>query len=131
MKIRMKGNSLRLRVGRSELARFLEGGIIEETIRLGVSPEASFTYSLELASPGSTATRVRYAPCDLAIVVTPAQAALWRRGDQVGIYTHVDVGTAKALEVVVEKDFACLDGSDSDNVDTFANPGLAATCEAG
>jgi hypothetical protein len=31
----------------------------------------------------------------------------------------------------VDKDFACLDGSDSDDLNTFATPNLAASCHRG
>jgi len=34
----------------------------------------------------------------------------------------VDVGPRGTLDLIVEKDFACLDGSDADNLETFANP---------
>ena len=42
--------------------------------------------------------------------------------------TTLDMGSAGSLEVVVEKDFACLDRSDEDNSDSFANPHAGATC---
>jgi hypothetical protein len=32
------------------------------------------------------------------------------------------------LNVIVEKDFACLDLSDAENEDTFQNPELGAAC---
>jgi hypothetical protein len=41
MKLRIKGNSLRLRVSPSELARFQAGGRTEETIRFTEAAEAS------------------------------------------------------------------------------------------
>lgn len=33
-----------------------------------------------------------------------------------------------ALELILEKDFACLDRSDADNHDTFPNPFIGASC---
>jgi Family of unknown function (DUF7009) len=130
VKIRMKGNSLRLRVARSELARLREGGEIRETIRFDASPEASFTWALETGRQERATTMVRYSPGCIAVVVAPAAMRLWQRDDQVGIYARVDAGADEPLEVIVEKDFACLDGSDADNTDTFENPNLAATCQA-
>jgi hypothetical protein len=38
------------------------------------------------------------------------------------------MGPAGSLEVVVEKDFACLDRSDEGNSDNFANPLAGAVC---
>jgi len=131
MKLRMTGNSVRLRVGRSELARFLQEGHIEETIRFAPPPHGTFTWALELGPPGSAKAAVRYVPCDLAVVVTLEQVDLWREGDPVGIYSKVDLGDGRKLELIVEKDFACLDGRDSEEVDTFANPSMAANCQVG
>ncbi len=131
MKIRMKGDSVRLRVGRAELARFLADGRIEETVRLAAAPEAGFTYALELSAPGSAAVTVRYAPSNLAVVVTPEQVGDWRKEDQVGIYAQVDIGANQTLEIAIEKDFACVHGNESENADSFPNPSLTTNCPVG
>lgn len=131
MKIRMNGNSLRLRVGQSELARFLKEGRLEETIRFAPTPDAQFSWALEAAPPEDAAATVRYASCAVAILVTAEQLRLWCREDQVGIYTQVDIGAGQTLDIVVEKDFACLDRNGSENADTFANPHPAAACQVG
>jgi hypothetical protein len=60
MKLRIKGNSLRIRVGRSELERFLDDGRVEDTIHFAPQPEARLTYVLESSAPESTETNVRY-----------------------------------------------------------------------
>ena len=127
MKLRIKGNSLRLRVSRSELARFLSGGRIEETIHFAAAPEARLTYALESALQGSAVT-VRYRPQEVTVILSEDQARIWSKENEVGVYTSVDIGAAESLEVIVEKDFACLDRSDEDNVDTFENPHIGAAC---
>jgi hypothetical protein len=61
-------------------------------------------------------------------VVLPSGAARnWAEGERVGIYGSVAVGKDK-LALIVEKDFACLDGSDRDNLDAFPNPQRGITC---
>jgi hypothetical protein len=126
MKLRMKENSLRLRISRSELARFVAENRIEETVRLSPEPEGKLTYALE-SGPGP-ATSVRYAAQTITVIVTEEQARTWSAEDEIGIYTSIDIGPAGVLEVIVEKDFACLDRSDEDNQDTFANPHTASVC---
>lgn len=64
MKIRMRENSLRLRVARSEMERLLKDGRIRETIRFAASPEASFTWALEAGTPENAATTVRCSDSD-------------------------------------------------------------------
>jgi hypothetical protein len=127
MKLRIKGNSLRLRVSRSELARFQAGGRIEETIRFTAAPEATLTYALESALSSSPVS-VRYGSREVTVILSQDRARIWGAEDEVGVYTTLDMGPAGSLEVVVEKDFACLDRSDEDNSDTFSNPLAGATC---
>jgi hypothetical protein len=127
MKLRIKGNSLRLRVSRSELARFQAGGRIEETIHFTAAPEATLTYALESASKPAPVT-VRYGSREVTVILSQDRARIWGDQSEVGVYTTLDMGPAGSLEVVVEKDFACLDRSDEDNSDAFANPLAGAAC---
>src|ERR1700722_20230162 len=120
MKLRVKGNSLRLRVSPSEMARLLEERRIEETIRFAPQVDAKLTYALEHAAT-EEAISVRYQPQQVTIVLSTQRARSWAEGEDVGVSGTVRVGSDE-LELLVEKDFACLDGTDEDNKDTFANP---------
>ena len=126
MKLRIKGNSLRLRVSRSELARYQAEGRIEETIHFTAALEATLTYALESAT-GPSPVSIRYEPGEVTVILSKDRASIWGAQNEIGVYTTLDMGPAGSLEVVVEKDFACLDRSDEDNSDTFANP-HGATC---
>jgi hypothetical protein len=127
MKLRIGGNSIRLRILRSEVARLIEGGRIAETVYLGASDESSLTYALETESE-SNAVRIRYELSQIAIVLPKDEARSWAETERVGIYATVDVGAHGTLNLIVEKDFACLDLSDAENQDTFPNPQLGAAC---
>jgi hypothetical protein len=127
MKLRIKGNSLRLRVSRSELAHLQAGGRIEETIRFAEAPEAKLTYALESAAQSSP-LRVRYGFHDVTVILSERQVYIWKAESEVGVYSKLDIGSAGSLDVIVEKDFACLDRSDEENRDTFANPHAGAIC---
>ena len=127
MKLRIKGNSLRLRVSRTELERFQAEGRVEETVQFTAAPEANLTYALE-STPEPIPVTVRYGSREITVILSEDRARVWSRQSEVGVYSTVDIGSAGSLEVVVEKDFACLDRSDEDNSDTFANPHAGATC---
>jgi hypothetical protein len=127
MKLRIKGNSLRLRVSRSELAHFQAGGRIEETIRFAEAPEAKLTYALESAVQSSP-VRVRYGFHDVTVFLSKDQVRIWESETEVGVYSNLDIGSAGSLDVIVEKDFACLDRGDEENRDTFANPHAGGIC---
>jgi len=127
MKLRIKGDSLRLRVSRSELGRILCGERVEDTIHFSSAPDAKLTYSLEKVSHGAS-TGVQYSPGQITVLLAKEDMGTWDDPSQVGIYTSVGIGSGNSLELVIEKDFACLDRSDEDNTDTFENPHAGAIC---
>jgi len=127
MKLRIKGNSLRLRVSRSEVASLLKRDRLEETIHFAPQPNAKLTYALEQTSSISAPT-IRYTQNNVTVLIPADQANTWCVSDQVGIVESLSVGSFGSLDVLIEKDFACLDQSDEDNEDTFANPNADTTC---
>jgi hypothetical protein len=127
MKLRIKGNSLRLRVSRSEVARLLRNDRLEETVHFAPEANAKLTYALEPESSVMEPT-VRYTENTVTILIPLDQASTWCATDQVGIAGRVSLGSFGSLDLLIEKDFACLDRSDEDNRDTFANPNVHATC---
>ena len=126
MKLRIKGDSLRLRVSPSEVGRLLETGRIEETVHFGEAAEAKLTYALELAADANEMS-IRYQSGKVTVVVGTRAAEAWSKGAEVGMYGADHAGSTR-LELAVEKDFACLVKSDADNLDTFPNPSQGAHC---
>ena len=127
MKLRIKGNSLRLRLTRSELMKLIDTGHIEETIYFSSNEQSRLTYALE-HEPDLISATLRYQPPKVVVVLPKEEATAWAESNQVGIYATVDLGPVGALDLIVEKDFACLDLSDADNLDTFPNPNAAVIC---
>jgi hypothetical protein len=121
MKLRIHGNSLRLRITRPELDRLMNEGRIEESIRLGPGDHSSLVYALEHSATTSAPT-VRFAGSSLEVLIPTAQAQQWSLGEDAGIYASVELGANGALELIIEKDFACLHGSEEENRDAFPNP---------
>jgi hypothetical protein len=125
MKLRINGDSLRLRVGPSEVARLMETGCIEETVHFGLEAGARLTYALEVG--GEDPIAVRHAGTRVAVIVPSGSAQVWAEGGDVGMYGSVEVSSGR-LEIAVEKDWACRDKSEPDNTDTFPNPNQGASC---
>lgn len=126
MKLRIKGNSLRLRLGPSEVERLLDTGRIEETIRFAPEETATLTYALELED-SRDALSLRYSPREVVVRLSRKLASEWSHSDQVAIAGKIDVGQGD-LELLIEKDFACLDRDDREREDTFPNPKAGAVC---
>lgn len=127
MKLRIKGNSLRLRVSRSEVARLLAGDCLEETIHFTPEASAKFTYALQQDRLVSIPT-VQYTLNKVTILIPSDQANAWSVTDQVGIAEDISLGGLGSLALLIEKDFARLDRSEEDNADTFANPNAGTKC---
>ena len=120
MKLRIKGNSLRLRISPSDMTRLIQSGRVEETIYFGAGDDARLTYALE-HSPQTATTTLRYAPQEVTVVVASREAYQWAESHNVGLYGGTNT-THGPLELSVEKDYACLDKNDAANADTFPNP---------
>ena len=88
MKLRIKGNSLRLRITPSELNRLLETGRIEETIHFASGENARLTYALEHAADASS-IGVRYSPQEVALVLSSRDVRRWAGAQDVGLYAEV------------------------------------------
>jgi hypothetical protein len=119
MKLRIQGNSLRLRLNQAEVAQFSKTGFVEDSIQF--APGASFAYALESMSSLS-APQALYSNGWLRIQVPGADATDWVRTDRVGISGEQATGAGGRLSILIEKDFQCLHGDDSRDPDAFPNP---------
>ena len=126
MKLRIHGDSLRLRVSPSEVVGLLKSGRVEETIHLGPDVDAKLIYVLEHSSRAGS-MELRYEPQRVTVVVASADAHRWAEGQDVGLYGAIPTAHGM-LELAVEKDFACLGNNDAENADTFPNPRQGAVC---
>jgi hypothetical protein len=127
MKLRIKGNSMRVRVSRSEVTRLLAGDCLEETIFFAPETSAKFTYALRQEASLSRPA-VHHTENRVVILIPADEAIAWGATDQVGISEDIGLGSLGSLGLLIEKDFACLDRSDEDNEDAFPNPNAGATC---
>ncbi|MCW5835503.1 MAG: hypothetical protein KIS78_24085 [Labilithrix sp.] len=118
MKLRIRGDSIRLRLTQAEVTALAEGRSVQEST--GFGPGSTLTYAIVVGAPTLSAkltgTRVEVAiPADVA--------RAWATGDAVGVEGAQDVGQGRTLRILVEKDFACLTARPhEDDADAFPNP---------
>lgn len=128
MKLRLKNNSVRLRLTQGEVARFNNLGRVEEAIEFGVEPQQQFIYALESVAETDTMRAVFENNC-ITIFVPKARADEWTNTAQISIETELDIGGGKTLRLLVEKDFACLEPrTGDDDTDAFPHPLEAGVC---
>ena len=115
MKLRLRGNSLRLRLLKSEVKRPDEVGSVHETLEF---PTGRFVYALESADvPSITAS---YDDHCMRVMVPRPMVHQWATSDQIGLTA------GDGLKILIEKDFTCLkprtSGQSEDETDAFPNP---------
>lgn len=123
MKLRIRGNSLRLRLTKSEVAEIGAGGTVEETVEFGGEPPQRFIYALMSTDNVENPTAV-FDAGRITVFISKAQAGEWSRTNQIGIEAEKSIGAdGRTLRILIEKDFSCLEPrAGEEDVDTFAHP---------
>ena len=121
MKIRIKGNSVRFRLTKSEVESFSTTGRYEETTRF---QSKTLTYSL-VAVEGIKELEADFIGDNITIYFPQAEQANWANSNRVGYSNSVDWNDADSLSLLVEKDFTCLDNTIEDQSDNYPNPKMA------
>lgn len=122
MKWRIRGNSLRLRLSRSEVARFGEVGRVEDTIEFGTEPGQRLVCVLQ-SSTDFHSVAARYNNNCITVQVPTRLAKQWVETDQVGFDGEQTLGPETTLCLLIEKDFACLDAREGEeDADAFPHP---------
>jgi hypothetical protein len=128
MKLRIKGNSIRLRLGRSEVRRLGIDGIVEESTVFGPSRQECFAYALSASSDVSVVS-ASFADRRLMIRAPLGMIHQWATTDQVGIQALQRTGNNDGLAILIEKDFECIEAPPGESQeDAFPNPQLEAAC---
>jgi hypothetical protein len=122
MKLRIKGNSIRLRLTRSEVADVAGKNWIESQTDFGMRA-FRFAISSEEDAPGLTA---RFDDDAIVVVAPKTLVTDWAAGDEVGLYGEQPVSEGNLLSIAIEKDFRCLDRSraEDEEADNYPHPAI-------
>ncbi len=114
MKLRIRGNTLRLRLGQSEVEAFGRTGKLYDSTSF--SGGGVLHWGLE-SSVSEKTIRADFQSNELRIFIPKSQADYWASGQEVSLRSE---GSG---DILVEKDFKCLDARpDEDESDSFPNP---------
>lgn len=121
MKLRIKENSVRFRLTRSEVLLLKEKHLVEQET---IFANSKLTYSLQ-ANPGIDHLVASFADNKITMHIPESWVDDWADSEKVGFDHHLDTGNGKKLYLLLEKDFKCLDQTTEDQSDNFDNPQLA------
>ena len=118
MKIRIKGNSLRYRLTKSEVENFFSTGYVEEKINFGNSV---LIYSLKKSEQDHLSAL--FDNNKITLYFPSSFINKWINSDLTGFEYNLKMeGSDKPLYLLVEKDFTCLDKTNEDQSDNYPNP---------
>jgi hypothetical protein len=119
VKLKLHGNSIRLRLTRSEVARFGACGRLEEVFEYGPSPDQQLIYGIE--SVKSDSIGIRVGQNAIFALIPAALAHEWAASDRVGVWGEVNHPDGRRVDVLIEKEFRRIHGGKSDP-DLYPNP---------
>lgn len=121
MKLRILGNSIRFRLGKTEVETFGRVGSIQETVRFVGLPENDLRYTLQKIDGSSFAGS--FSNGNIVIGIPRSVADSWVSSDEVSISGQQKLDESTNLKFLVEKDFVCLNAhNDEDQSDRYPHP---------
>ncbi|WP_086478047.1 DUF7009 family protein [Arenibacter amylolyticus] len=118
MKIRIRGNSIRYRLTKSEVSALQELGYIAEHTAFNGT---QFTYAIK-AVENLTALEASFHNNTITLLFPMIENEKWAETDRVGYENNMILNDGQTLKLLLEKDFICLDERLEDQSDNYPNP---------
>ena len=121
MKLRIRDNSVRLRLTRGEVETLRDTGVV--MARTGFPGGREFRYAVE-SSPASVNPGAVLSENTITVRLPEATVRAWANSEQVSMRGEQQYKNGDVLSILVEKDFACLAPREGeDESDMFPHPG--------
>lgn len=118
MKIRIKSNSIRFRLTKSEVSILATTGFLEEET---IFPNNKFIYAIQGVDQANGLT-ASFDHNKITLFIPRSFITEWPNNNEVGIENNILLPENNTLYLLIEKDFACLDESNEDQSDNYENP---------
>lgn len=124
MKVRVQGNSIRLRLQQEDVATLARDGTVETRLEFGSDADTQhLVYRIESADIPDI--NVAYQAHCVCVKLPVAQIQDWATSNEVGFEHDVLLDGGGSMHVLIEKDFKCINVR-PDESDCFPNPNI--TC---
>lgn len=129
MKLRIRDNSIRLRLTRTEVDTLRDEGMVKA--RTAFPGGRELRYEVE-SSPASVKPGASLSGTTLTVRLPESVVRAWANSEQVSINGEVQHSDGEVLTILVEKDFACLAPREGeDESDMFPHPAAGTAGETG
>ena len=121
MKLRIRGNSIRLRLSQQDVRTFGEKGQVKDNIQFGPTADDQLSYVLESADVKKL--KSEFSGNTITVFVPVKLGEMWVNSQLVSI-EHLDTTTENnQVRILVEKDFKCMHVRiNEDESDSFPHP---------
>ena len=120
MKLRIKGDSIRFRLSKSELTAFGIVNFVKAKIHFA---DSELEYCIKMSDTNSEISASFQS--NTITVNIPTQLAMnWVNTEIVGLQFVQTLSNGNKLFILIEKDFVCLDNTFEDQSDNFPNPNI-------
>jgi len=117
MKLRIRENTIRFRLSKSEVESFKDKGSINCVLDFGLK---QLNYSLVRSKVDKA--QASYFDNQISIFLPEEVANHWTDTDEVSIQDTIEIKHGVRLQILIEKDFQCLTHRGPEDEDTFPNP---------
>ncbi len=120
MKLRIRQNTLRLRLTKGEVGRLVDVGRVEESTVFSATAKLGYAIANDDAARDLDAT---FAGGVVLVKVPTALARDWAASERVSLHAEAKVEGGEPLRILVEKDFECLkERPGEDDSDAYPHP---------
>jgi xanthine/CO dehydrogenase XdhC/CoxF family maturation factor len=122
MKLRILGDTLRLRLAQGEVAELSRRGRVEQTIHFGPGSAGCLVYTL-VCDPEVAQVLAEFDGREIVVRIPASQAKAWIDSDAVSIVAEHAIDEHRVLALRIEKDFQCaVPRPGEEDYDGFPHP---------
>lgn len=117
MKIRIRGNLVRYRLTKDEVEQLCREKFIAEKTNF---PNLDFSYSIRVSDTKNL--EIDFANNQISLQISEELLQGWDTNNRVGYSQSVPTSNDKTIDILLEKDFTCLEDRGEDESNNYPNP---------
>ena len=117
MKIRIRGNSVRYRLTKNEVEQLCKTGFVQEETQFH---SAAFSYAVKAAK--IELLQIDFDGTSIILSISEKLIENWDKEDQIGFSHLAENVHGGEINLLLEKDFTCLDDRGEDETNNYPNP---------